>query len=79
MYYVFKCRNGVAPPYLIDSFNANTFKQEILPNLEYPFIVLNIIIEAFQYLYEMPGITYLIIYEIQYHLTVLNSISLSMF
>ncbi len=22
---VFKCRNGVAPPYLIDSFNANTF------------------------------------------------------
>ncbi len=23
---VFKCRNGLAPPYLIDSFNANTFK-----------------------------------------------------
>ncbi len=22
---VFKCRNGLAPPYLIDSFNANTF------------------------------------------------------
>ncbi len=22
---VFKCRNGVAPPYLIDSFNANAF------------------------------------------------------
>ncbi len=21
----FKCRNGLAPPYLIDSFNANTF------------------------------------------------------
>ncbi len=22
---VFKCRNGLAPPYIIDSFNANTF------------------------------------------------------
>ncbi len=22
---VFKCRNGLAPPYFIDSFNANTF------------------------------------------------------
>ncbi len=22
---VFKCRNGLAPPYLIDSFNVNTF------------------------------------------------------
>ncbi len=21
----FKCRNGLAPPYVIDSFNANTF------------------------------------------------------
>ncbi len=37
---VFKCRNGLAPPYLIDSFNANTFNhsysKEILLNSEYP-------------------------------------------
>ncbi len=36
----FKCRNGLAPPYLIDSFNANNVNtatvQTILLNSEYP-------------------------------------------
>ncbi len=37
---VFKCRNGLALPYLIDSFNANILitatAQEIFLNSEYP-------------------------------------------
>ncbi len=33
---VLKCRNGLAPSYLIDSFNATATAQEILLNSEYP-------------------------------------------
>ncbi len=49
---VFKCRNGLAPPYLIDSFNANTFNQSYSTSnsskLRIPIALgLKIIIEAF--------------------------------
>ncbi len=45
---VFKCRNGLAPPYRIDIFNVNILiiatAQEIHLNSEYPYLGLNIII-----------------------------------
>ncbi len=62
---VFKCRNGLAPPYLIDSFNANTFIHSYSTRnsskLRIPMDRTEYYLRSFLYLDVMPEIIYLII------------------
>ncbi len=66
---VFKCRNGLAPPYLIDSFNANTFNHSYSTRNSSKLRIPMAMTEYYyrSYLDVMPSITYLNIYEILYH------------